>query len=62
MVILTYVLTIGPKYVLRNASGFFPGGKLSAIIGSSAAWKTSLLNIVACRLEKNNNNQASGQR
>jgi len=38
------------KHIIKNVSGVFKAGEVSAILGASGAGKTSLLNIVACRI------------
>ncbi len=38
------------KQILKNVSGIFKAGKVSVIMGASGAGKTSLLNILACRI------------
>ncbi len=38
------------KLILRDISGIFKAGKVSAIMGASGAGKTTLLNILACRI------------
>jgi len=44
----------GPKYIqreiLKNISGICRPGELTAIMGASGAGKTSLLNILSCRI------------
>jgi len=40
------------KEILRDITGIIPHGKVTAIMGASGAGKTSLLNIMACRIEK----------
>jgi ATP-binding cassette, subfamily G (WHITE), eye pigment precursor transporter len=40
------------KVILQDISGIFKSGEVSAIIGASGAGKTSLLNILACRVSK----------
>lgn len=35
---------------MRNISGIFKSGRVSAIMGASGAGKTTLLNILACRV------------
>jgi ABC-type multidrug transport system ATPase subunit len=37
---------------LDNVSGIVNAGEVAAIIGASGAGKTSLLNIIACRIAK----------
>lgn len=38
------------KELLKNVSGIFNAGKLTAIMGASGAGKTTLLNTIACRV------------
>lgn len=40
------------KEILKNVEGIIPHGKVTAIMGASGAGKTSLLNIMACRIDK----------
>lgn len=40
------------KEILRDVTGIIPHGKVTAIMGASGAGKTSLLNILACRIDK----------
>ncbi|EWS72522.1 L-isoaspartate O-methyltransferase (macronuclear) [Tetrahymena thermophila SB210] len=47
------------KQILHNLSGYFKSG-LNAILGSSGAGKTTFLNILAKRIEKNDNNDLNG--
>ena len=42
------------KTLLRNLSGIFKAGKLTAIMGASGAGKTTLLNAIACRIQSKN--------
>lgn len=39
------------KNILKNVSGIFKSGRLSVIMGASGAGKTSLLNILACKVK-----------
>lgn len=41
--------TTTPKTILHNSSGIIEGGKLTAIMGSSGAGKTTMMNILAQR-------------
>lgn len=42
------------KIILDKVSGIVNAGQVTAIIGASGAGKTSLLNIIACRMPKTN--------
>ena len=39
-----------PKHILKSVSGIFKAGEITAILGASGAGKTSLMNIIACRV------------
>ena len=41
--------------ILNKITGFCPGGEVTAILGSSGAGKTSLLNIIAARVASKGN-------
>ena len=43
------------RVILNKISGFCPGGEVTAILGSSGAGKTSLLNIIAARVASKGN-------
>ena len=45
-----YYLFIERRTILNDISGVCPGGYITAILGSSGAGKTSLLNVLACRI------------
>lgn len=38
------------RVILKNLNGICNGGQVTAIMGASGAGKTSLLNILACRI------------
>jgi len=38
------------RVILKNLNGICYGGQVTAIMGASGAGKTSLLNILACRI------------
>lgn len=40
------------KEILKGVTGLIQHGKVTAIMGASGAGKTSLLNILACRISK----------
>ncbi len=50
---MSYQITQKDKSVrdiLSNITGVFQAGKMNCIMGASGAGKTSLLNILACRV------------
>lgn len=48
------------KEILKGVTGIIKHGKVTAIMGASGAGKTSLLNILACRIEKSRHVKISG--
>ena len=46
---LIQCLISAPKTILHSSSGIIEGGKLTAIMGSSGAGKTTMMNILAQR-------------
>ncbi|EAS06409.2 ABC transporter family protein (macronuclear) [Tetrahymena thermophila SB210] len=48
------------KYILKQVSGYFRKG-INAILGSSGAGKTSLLNVIAKRIQNSHNTELEGQ-
>ena len=44
------VLYAESKTILNDITGICPGGQITAILGASGAGKTSLLNVLACRI------------
>ena len=63
---VSYIPTneIGPKFVkrtiLNKITGVCPGGQVTAILGASGAGKTSLLNILAKRIDHGGNVTLAG--
>ncbi|KAM3141201.1 hypothetical protein pb186bvf_006586 [Paramecium bursaria] len=49
------------RTILNDITGICPGGQITAILGSSGAGKTSLLNVLACRIAKSPTVSLSGQ-
>lgn len=49
------------RTILNNLNGICPGGQMTAILGSSGAGKTSLLNILAKRIDNSNGVEVSGE-
>jgi len=39
------------KEILKGISGIFKAGKMTAIMGVSGGGKTTLLNIIACKID-----------
>lgn len=61
---LSYQITQKDKSVrdiLSNITGVFQAGKVNCIMGASGAGKTSLLNILACRIGNSGNIQVNGK-
>ena len=48
------------KEILKGVSGIIEHGKVTAIMGASGAGKTSLLNILSCRVDNGKNIQLGG--
>jgi|JI6StandDraft_1071083.scaffolds.fasta_scaffold01238_14 ABC-type multidrug transport system ATPase subunit len=48
------------KEILKDVTGIIPHGKVTAIMGASGAGKTSLLNILACRIDKSGTVEIQG--
>ncbi len=48
------------KRILKGVTGIIKHGRVTAIMGASGAGKTSLLNILACRVTPNRKVQISG--
>ena len=46
----TINLFIDKKTIVNDISGVCPGGQIAAILRSSGEGKTSLLNVLACRI------------
>ena len=51
---------IKDKIILNNLDGFAVHGQITAIMGSSGAGKTSLLNALSCRIETSWRTKISG--
>ncbi|CAD8074209.1 unnamed protein product [Paramecium primaurelia] len=49
------------REILKDLDGFIPGGEVTAILGSSGAGKTSLLNILACRIAQTHHVRLTGK-
>ena len=49
------------KRILKGVTGIIKHGRVTAIMGASGAGKTSLLNILACRISKSRNVHISGE-
>ena len=47
LIFTTFILVLGRKAIIRNASGEFRSNELTAILGPSGCGKTTLLNILA---------------
>jgi ABC-type multidrug transport system ATPase subunit len=49
---LCHRLPLVKKEILKGVTGLIQHGKVTAIMGASGAGKTSLLNLLACRISK----------
>lgn len=49
-IVFTIINPLAKREILKNINGICPGGEVTAIMGSSGAGKTSLLNILAARV------------
>jgi len=58
--VITLINPLAKREILKNINGFCPGGEVTAIMGSSGAGKTSLLNILAARVRSGGNVELKG--
>jgi len=49
------------KEILKNISGSFKSGTVTAILGASGGGKTSLLNVLSGKIKKGGNVKLSGE-